>query len=349
MPPIFSRLQKQTCNPQSPMSIMTLQLKSISRTILLAIATVALATSADAQTKYRLPKEHTAQQNDLIAGQINTSKQIKASGLDNIFEQEEDEPELDIYTEGWNSKLVNAYNGASVPYSQKIDVSDYCMPCPGYMTSPYGYRKRFKRMHKGVDLKIYIGDTIRAAFDGKVRLTNYEGGGYGNYVIIRHTNGLETVYGHLSRALVKADQYVHAGDPIALGGNTGRSTGPHLHFETRFMGYAINPAAIFDFANQTVHTDEFTFCKDTYQNARNFDPNANTEYAREFNERHSHQANNSSSASKATRQSKTYKVKKGDTLAKIASRNGVTVRQLCRINGLKSSSKIRPGQSIKIR
>ena len=153
------------------------------------------------------------------------------------------------------------------------------MPCPGYLTSQYGYRRRFRRMHKGVDLKVQIGDTIRAAFDGKVRLTNFERRGYGYYVIVRHENGLETVYGHLSGFLVKPDQYVKAGDPIALGGNTGRSTGPHLHFETRFMGYPINPMAIFDFANQTVHTDTYTFDKNTYQYPRNFDPAANVEYA----------------------------------------------------------------------
>ena len=121
------------------------------------------------------------------------------------------------------------------------------MPCDGYVTSPYGYRRRFRRMHKGIDLKVQTGDTVYAAFNGKVRLTKYERRGYGYYVVIRHENELETVYGHLSKFLVEPDQYVKAGDPIALGGNTGRSFGSHLHFETRFMGYAINPSAIFDF------------------------------------------------------------------------------------------------------
>ena len=148
------------------------------------------------------------------------------------------------------------------------------MPHPGYVTSPYGYRRRFRRMHKGIDLKANTGDTVRAAFDGKVRITKYERKGYGYYVVIRHTNDLETVYGHLSKFLVEPDTYVRAGDPIALAGNTGRSTGSHLHFETRYMGYAINPAAIFDFANQTTHTDTYTFDKNTYQKARNFSPEA---------------------------------------------------------------------------
>lgn len=182
------------------------------------------------------------------------------------------EPEPDIYTEGWNSKSVNPFNEADVPDSQVIDVTGHFMPCPGYVTSNYGYRRKFGRMHKGIDLKINQNDTIYAAFDGKVRLTAYERKGYGYYIIIRHPNGLETVYGHLNKHLVKPDQVVRAGDPIALGGSTGRSTGPHLHFETRFMGYAINPSAIFDFENQTTHTDTYTFTKKEYTQSRNYAP-----------------------------------------------------------------------------
>lgn len=303
-----------------------------------------------AQDKYRLPDAHTEQHRDLIAGQVNIGNQIRVEDtqayIDGLFSTDDQEPEMDIYTEGWNSRSVNAYVGVEVPDIQDIDVSNFVMPHPGYVTSQYGYRPRFKRMHKGVDLKLQIGDTIRAAFDGKVRLTNFERKGYGNYVIIRHTNGLETVYGHLSKFLVEADQYVKAGDPIALGGNTGRSTGPHLHFETRFMGYAINPAAIFDFANQTVHTDTYTFTKNTYQDSRNYDPAANSEYAKRYMQEHPQRQTASASSSSG---SSTYKVKKGDTLSKIASRNGVSVRQLCRLNGLTTSSKLRIGQTLKLR
>ncbi len=222
------------------------------------------------------------------------------------------------------------------------------MPHPGYVTSPYGYRRRFRRMHKGIDIKVYTGDTIRAAFDGKVRLTKYQRRGYGYYVIIRHTNNLETVYGHLSKFLVEPDQYVKAGDPIALGGNTGRSTGSHLHLETRYMGYAINPAAIFDFANQTVHTDTYTFTKDTYQEARNFDPEANSHYAQQYlkdNPRPTKQASADSSSGKRS----SYRVKRGDTLSKIAARNGVSIKQLCRLNGIKTTTILRPGMRLKLR
>ncbi len=316
-----------------------MQLKSIAKTLASLAAILGIAANADAQT-YRLPGEHTDQHRDLIAGQVNINNQIKVETtqqfLDNLFENEE-EPEMDIYTEGWDSKLVNAYAGLDVPDTHTIDVSKFCMPHPGYVTSPYGYRKRFRRMHKGVDLKLYIGDTIRAAFDGRVRLTNFERRGYGYYVIVRHTNDLETVYGHLSKFLVEPDQYVKAGDPIA-----------------RYMGYAINPSAIFDFANQTVHTDTYTFTKSTYQDARNYDPAANTEYAKVYNQNNPRptaaaSASAKKSGSKSSSGATTYKVKKGDTLGAIAARHHVTVRRLCRLNGINTKTKLQIGQRLKVK
>ena len=110
-------------------------------------------------------------------------------------------------------------------------------------------------MHNGLDIKVYIGDTIRAAFSGRVRIVRYERSGYGKYVVIRHDNGLETIYGHLSKQLVKEDQFVKAGEVIGLGGNTGRSTGSHLHFETRLLGQVINPEFLFDFPKQDIVAD----------------------------------------------------------------------------------------------
>lgn len=324
--------------------------RKISVAISLALAAVIGAT---AQT-YRLPGAHTAEHRDLIAGQQNISNQIKVEDtqqfLDKLFAEEE-EPEMDIYTEGWDSQLVNCYRNVTVPQTKVIDVSNFAMPSPGYVTSPYGYRSRFRRMHKGIDLKAQVGDTVRAAFDGKVRLTKFERRGYGYYIVMRHPNELETVYGHLSKFLVKPDQVVKAGDPIALAGNTGRSFGAHLHFETRFMGYPINPAAIFDFANQTVHTDTYTFDKDTYQKARNFDPAANREYALKYQKEHKSDVKAATSKSKksSSKASRTYKVRKGDSLSRIAARNGVSVKQLCNLNGLKTSSKIKPGQTLRIK
>ncbi len=174
----------------------------------------------------------------------------------------------EIYSTCWNSQSVNPYdNTVTIPATKRLDVSEYHAPVPGKVTSPFGWRARFGRMHKGVDISLRVGDTVRAAFSGKVRLTKFEGAGYGYYVVIRHDNGMETVYGHLSRFIVKPNQRVVAGQPIALGGNTGRSTGPHLHFETRYMGLQINPADIIDFEGRVAHDDYFTFDKQKVQRA----------------------------------------------------------------------------------
>lgn len=300
---------------------------------------------------YRLPGQHNQQHSDLIASQSHGNLEVENTHkyLEALFAEEE-EPEIDIYTEGWESGFLNCYKNAVVPQRANIDVSNFCMPHPGYVTSPYGYRRRFRRMHKGIDLKANTGDTVRAAFDGKVRLTKYERKGYGYYVVVRHTNDLETVYGHLSKFLVEPDTYVHAGDPIALAGNTGRSTGSHLHFETRYMGYAINPAAIFDFANQTTHTDTYTFDKNTYQNARNFSPEANAAYANAYRATHKVEfGSRSKSKSSSSKGSQSVTVRKGDSLSRIASRNGTTVRKICQLNGIKSSAMLRPGQKLRVR
>ena len=315
--------------------------------IVSAIMTIAGALSLNAtDTKVVAPAAHQAEHSDLIAGQLNIGNQIKVEDteafLGNLFPEEE-EPEGDIYTEGWDSDRVNCYANMTVPDRIEINVSKFHMPtAPTYVTSPYGYRRRFRRMHKGVDLKVQIGDTIYAAFDGRVRLTKFEGRriGYGYYVVVRHTNDLETVYGHLSKFLVEPGAYVKAGDPIALGGNTGRSTGPHLHFETRYMGYAINPMAIFDFANNVTHTDTYTFTKTTYMDARDYSPGA-AAYA-SADRSSSQKRNGGSSASY-------YTIRRGDTLSRIASRHGTSVRSLCRLNGLSTSSKLSIGKKIRLR
>ena len=161
------------------------------------------------------------------------------------------------------------------------------------------------------------------AFDGKVRIRNFERRGYGNYLVVRHPNGLETVYGHLSKSLVDVNDIVRAGDPIALGGNTGRSTGSHLHFETRFLGQAINPADIIDFENSVPHQDVYVF------------------HNIKINGRKSNIYTSSSD------QMVYHRVKSGDTLGKIARMYGTTVNELCRLNGIKSTSMLRLGQSIR--
>lgn len=296
-----------------------------------------VALGSFAQSRH-VSKSHSRTHRDLMAKQSTGKDNIKMG--DNSFIQlmDEQEPEPDIYTEGWNSRSVNPFKESQVPDREVLNVRGYHTPHPGRASSPYGYRARFGRMHKGVDISLKLNDTIYAAYDGKVRLTNYEPKGYGNYIILRHPNKLETVYGHLNKILVKPNQVVKAGQPIGLGGSTGRSTGPHLHFETRFMGYAINPAAIINFSNGTVHTDTYTFSKQTYQQPRNFTPNDNKKKVE--------QPQNRYQAAAAT---ETYTVKRGDSVGSIARAYGISTTTLRRLNNMSSTERITIGQVLKVK
>jgi len=332
-----------------------MNIRNIATTTITAIALLTFGAQAQ---NLQSASNYNRMHSNLLAKQNRIQDQIRVQEAQQYASDlyEEVEPEPDIYTEGWDSDLVNPYKNANVPNTKVIDVRNYVMPIKGnYVTSRYGYRPAFKRSHKGVDLRSAVGDTVYAAFSGRVRLTKYERSGYGFYVILRHENGLETVYGHLSRFLVKPDQYVKAGQPIALSGNTGRSTGPHLHFETRFMGYAINPEAIFDFHNRTTHTDSYTFSKSKYTQARDYSPSRRYSAARDSYKSNSSTASSSKSttskkSSKASRNQErsTYKVRKGDNLGKIAARNGTTVAQLKKLNGL-SGNKVEAGKVLRVK
>ena len=254
-----------------------------------------------------------------------TDKLIEMEEMEELEAMEDLEfPADELYGE-WTNDWVDPFRGRKIdmPDSCRIDCSTFVLPLDTmtYVTSKYGPRRR--RMHKGIDLKVQKGDTIRAAFSGKIRIRNYERRGYGYYLVIRHPNGLETVYGHLSKFLVERDEIVKAGQPIGLGGNTGRSTGSHLHFETRFLGQAINPAEIIDFENSTPHQDVFVF--------RNVKINGRK----------------SNIYTSSNNQMVYHRVKSGDTLGKIARMYGTSVSELWRLNGLKSTSTLRIGQSIR--
>lgn len=211
----------------------------------------------------------------------------------------------------WSNSFVHKYEDVELPDSVVISMKGYCMPTDSTrITDKYGYRPRRGRLHLGIDIKVRTGDTIRAVFDGRVRIARYERRGYGHYLLIRHPNGLETVYGHLSKKLVAENDIVHAGDPIGLGGNTGRSTGSHLHFETRILGNAINPAFMFNFPEQRAATDYYVYAKNT----------------REVY----------------------YKVRKGDTLSRIALQNETSVANICKLNGLSRNAVIKAGQTLRV-
>ncbi|MDL2299117.1 peptidoglycan DD-metalloendopeptidase family protein [Bacteroides sp. OttesenSCG-928-E20] len=266
---------------------------------------------------------------DLIAHQAPVDKKLKSVDSlalhKQIIAEQAAYPAFDLYPT-WSNASVRNYSGVKLPESHKIDLTGFCMPTTNTrITSKFGPRRR--RMHSGIDVKVQVGDTIYAAFDGKVRIVKNQGRrtGYGLYVVIRHGNGLETVYGHLSKQMVSEEQYVKAGEPIGLGGNTGRSTGSHLHFETLFLGIAINPALLFDFERQDIVSDHYTFRSPKGSRAGTS----------------SHLAVNGDGVIRY------HKVRSGDTLSKISAQKGISIDALCKLNHITRKTILRPGQVLR--
>jgi len=121
----------------------------------------------------------------------------------------------------------------------------FIWPLEGKITSPFGWRIHpvlgTRQHHNGIDIDVPVGTTVRAAASGKVQYTGEDPEGYGTVLILQHADGYLTVYGHLSSILVSKGQYVEVGQPIAESGNTGVSTGPHLHFEIRNGEFPVDP------------------------------------------------------------------------------------------------------------
>lgn len=286
---------------------------------------------------------------DLLARQAPVDRKMKrvdTLALQNLINRENiQSPSAELYDD-WDNTY--AHKATELPDSFRIDLRHFHMPTTSrVVTSNFG--SRWGRQHKGIDLKVYIGDTIRSAFSGKVRMVKYERGGYGKYIVIRHTNGLETIYGHLSKQLVEENQVVRAGEVIGLGGNTGRSTGSHLHFETRLCGVALNPAILFDFRAQDVVADSYLFRKNTYM-AESSEANrlrgkiGNGSYTRE--EVQGEMAYGSETEQVAE-EKQYHKVAKGETLSAIAKKRGVSVSSLCKLNRISKRTRLRPGQILR--
>ncbi len=291
---------------------------------------------------------------DLLARQAPVDRKMKA--VDTLtFQQLLDReysglPAEELYAD-WDNKY--AHRATTLPDYYKIDLRNFCMPTPSrVVTSNFG--SRWGKQHKGLDIKVYVGDTIRAAFSGKVRIVRYEARGYGKYIVIRHNNGLETIYGHLSKQLVKENQEVRAGDVIGLGGNTGRSTGSHLHFETRLCGVALNPALMFDFRAQDVTDDYYVYRKNSYSKesseaTRLRGMKGNGSYTREEVLGTSANATNTASQPQpaASVERQWHKVKKGETLYSIARKRGVSVEKLYKLNNFNRKTQVREGQMVR--
>ena len=223
-------------------------------------------------------------------------------------------------------ELLDSTNGYHTPYK------------PAPVRSRYGPRRG--RAHQGVDLSLKAGEPIYAVFSGRVRISQYNRGGYGNLVIIRHDNGLETYYAHLSERLVSPNQWVEAGQIIGLGGSTGRSTGPHLHFETRYYGQSFDPERLIDFKSGTLCRTTFLLKRRYFSIYSRAEQNFEDEIANEEQDK----------KEKEEREAMRYhKIRSGDTLGAIARRYGTTVNNICRLNGIKSTTTLRIGRTLRVR
>jgi murein DD-endopeptidase MepM/ murein hydrolase activator NlpD len=246
------------------------------------------------------------------------SEESYQDDLNALFDNESDP----IDTTGWCNTKINTiwFDYRRMSDTVKIALIDsesdrqFTFPCTGTVTSQFGPRRGF--WHYGMDTRLQTGDPVLCAFNGKVRVIQNDRKGYGNVVVIRHHNGLETLYGHLSDVLVTVDQEVRSGEPIGLGGNTGRSTGAHLHFETRYCGEPFDPRKIIDFSNYSLLSDTLVLTKSTFNYLT---PIRSTVY---------------------------YKVRKGDTLGKIARKYRTSVRALCALNGMSTRAVLRVGKKI---
>jgi len=281
------------------------------------------------------------------------------------------ESEFDILYASMDYEVIHYAGNSEIPDSLLIHLTDkskgrkFCFPTPEHarQSSHYGARKR--RWHYGVDLALPTGEPIFAAFDGIVRISKYNKS-YGNLVVIRHFNGLETYYAHLSERDVNPGDTVRAGHVIGLCGNTGRSYGSHLHFEIRYMGKAINPEYVIDCKNHVLYSDELVLTPAYFRKVGSSHSSPSEATLRSINSRVGTAANDNETVAQSQPKSsakpakdnkpvppantkKYYKVRSGDNLSKIAKRNGTTVRKLCQLNGIKETSILQIGQRLRVR
>ena len=253
--------------------------------------------------------------------------------LSGVFDEHWDEVNSNPYKmqltdlpAAWSLWLVDSLDQYHCPYQAEV-----------YHRGKFGMRRG--RRHQGVDIPLKTGDPVYATFTGKVRMSKYFGA-YGNVIVIRHENGIETFYAHLSKRHVEAGDWVNAGDVIGLGGSTGRSTGPHLHYETRYNGFAFDPQWLIDFKTGDLRHRLFVLKKKYFNIYSNYEQDFEDEMKNEEDDK----------KEDAEREAmRWYTIKSGDTLGRIAINNGTTVNALCRLNGIKPTTTLKIGRKIRVR
>ena len=250
-----------------------------------------------------------------------------------------------VFDEYWNETQSNPYGieQKDLPEQWSIWLVDsldqFHCPFQGTIHPRGKFGVRRGRRHQGVDIPLKTGDPIYATFTGKVRMSKYFGA-FGNLIVIRHDNGIETFYAHLSKRNVEVGDWVNAGDVIGLGGSTGRSTGPHLHFETRYNGFAFDPQWLIDFENGLLRHRLFVLKKKYFNIYSNYEQDFEDEMKNEEDDK----------KEDAEREAmRWYTIKSGDTLGRIAINNGTTVSELCRLNGISKTTTLKIGRKIRVR
>jgi LysM repeat protein len=290
---------------------------------------------------------------------------------------------LPAFGVSWDTVRLFAYRGtelSDLPARTTLRLTDslvdaFRAPAHGRVMSKYGRRGR--RDHNGVDIAVAHGQPIFAAFDGIVRFSRWNSGGFGNLVIVRHANGLETYYAHLSRRAVVADEWVRAGQVIGYGGRTGRASANHLHFETRYSDQSFDPERIIDFTDGTLRRSTFVLRRDFFNIRSRFvegieeDPdeptptpdsvllggNGRSELSYAENQTTSTESPTPSQPAEpaaaqpvAEAPDPTYhKIVSGDTLLALALRYKTTVTRLCELNKISRTTTLRLGRNLRIK
>lgn len=261
----------------------------------------------------------------------------------------------EVFSEHWTHEYPDPYRESLESLPNEIGIwvvdtlSQYRCPNQTKVYSKFGYRHR--RRHQGADLPLQTGTPVYAAFDGKVRLAKYYKG-YGNLIILRHENGLETFYAHLSKIMVKEDDWISAGSIIGLGGSTGRSSGPHLHFETRYRGYAFDPEWLIDFESGVLRHRFFTLKKKYLNASSNYVPEDEQEeidiIEGDIQEEEA-AAKKAEEERKAAAAAQYHTIRQGDTLGALARKYHTSVRKLCQLNGISERTVLRIGKRLRVK
>jgi murein DD-endopeptidase MepM/ murein hydrolase activator NlpD len=276
---------------------------------------------------------------DDTTGTIDEGETTVAEIVDSVQVGDDWVQVADYYTI-WDSRTIDPYNLNPLEFEDNLTLRLYdpgkgrfwnLPTSEAKVTSQFG--PRWGRWHEGMDLDLNTGDPVYSTYDGIVRVVAYNGGGYGRFVLVRHYNGLETLYGHLSKTTVEVGQLVKAGDMVGLGGNTGRSYGDHLHYENRYEGNPFSPAWVWDFPGQTIRSERFVLSPrvwDHLRGGKSFDSEFDISKA-------------------AVKRTVLHRVRRGETLDSIANKYGMSASELAQKNRIRLSARLQIGQKLRVK